>query len=293
MPASSHAPAVAVLGARGFVGSALRRRLEKQGRSVIAVGRGGLEDPDVVRQVAAARTVVWAATSVNPAIASENPELIARDRADFVDFLNRLEGAGANARVVFMSSGGAIYGAEGAPFRETSPARPVSAYGAAKLELEEVLRSRRPGSISLRVSNVYGPGQNSSPGQGVINHWLRSVRSGTPIQVFGSLETQRDYLYIDDLVTALIAVDEAGDPLPEIINLGSGKASSLGEVLEIVEAVTEDSDPQIERMPQRSFDLSVAWLDCALAARDLGWRASTSLRDGVARQWEWLQRHGD
>ena len=293
MPASSHAPAVAVLGARGFVGGALRRRLEQQGRAVVAVGRGELRDPDALRQVAAARTVVWAATSVNPAIASENPELIARDRADFVEFLDLLERARTDARVVFMSSGGAIYGAEGAPFRETSPARPISAYGAAKLDLEQLLRSRRSGTVSLRVSNVYGPGQNSSPGQGVINHWLRSVRAGTPIQVFGGLDTQRDYLYIDDLVAALVAVDEARDPLPEIINLGSGKPSSLAEVLEIVEAVTEDSDPRIERMPQRSFDLSVAWLDCRLAARDLGWHASTPLRDGVARQWEWLQRHGD
>ena len=284
---------VAIVGSLGFIGRRLQQQLEAKGYPVVGVDRGGLDDEASLAQIAKTSTIYWAASTINPAVAAADPSRVEADLGVFRNFLDMLDAANSAARVVLFSSGGTIYGKATPPFKEDSFAVPIAEYGKAKLLLEKELRSRQRSGVSIRISNVYGPGQYPAPGQGVIGHWLFAAAAEKPVQVIGSLEVIRDYVYIDDLVNALVSIIEKPE-LPQIINVGSGVPSTLEDVLAAVKNAV-GSGLEIEASPSRAFDLDRVWLDCTRAEQALGWRAETSLDDGVRHTWEWvsgLAAHG-
>lgn len=291
MSSASHG-AVAVVGARGFLGRHLVRTLREADVAVESYERDRpvLHDGGLDAGVRSASTLVWAASSVNPLIASEHPELVEQDRAALIDVLDALVREGCRPRVVLLSSGGTVYGdATDPPFDESREPRPQSAYGASKVELERVLREHELPSVSVRVANAYGPGQPPAPGQGVVGHWLRALRDGRPVVVFGALDTARDYVYATDIADALLRVHRTAD-VPAVVNIGSGTPVTLGELVDVIHDVVPDRRLEIDHRPARPFDLRAAWLDVSLAERTLGWRATTPLQDGVAATWDWLVR---
>lgn len=277
-----------VVGARGFIGRPLVSALEARGITTTPVGRGALAEPDIWGALAPARTIYWAASTINPAIAAAEPQRAAAEKDVLVSVLRHLDRSRSTARVVLFSSGGTVYGSGTPPFTEESSTEPTSAYGTAKLRLEAALREEYAHGTSVRISNAYGPGQWPAPGQGVLGHWLLAVAQERAIQVIGDLGTIRDYVYIDDLVEALLAVHTTPSPVPPVLNLASGSPTTLREVLEIVENVSEHHSPTIEFLPARSFDLSEVWLDASLAQRALGWHARTPLATGVRAMWDWI-----
>lgn len=289
MPASSQTHDAVVVGARGFIGRALSARLEEAGIPTTRVGRGDLAaDSPLWPTLASAATVYWAASSINPAIAASDPDLVAADRQAFGEALTRLDGLSSRARVVLFSSGGTVYGPARPPFTEETPARPSSAYGLAKLALEQDLAASALTGVAVRIANAYGPGQQPAPGQGVIGHWLRALARHEPIKVFGDLAVARDYLYIDDLVDALVLLHGA-DEVPPVLNLGSGRPTTLEEILATIETVSREHPVQVEHSPARSFDLERVWLDSGLAQRLLGWEAATRVEDGILSMWQWIR----
>jgi len=283
-----------VVGASGFLGSALRAELTSRGAEVRTAT---LQDPVIDASGAlradlhGAGTFYWGASRINPLVAVERPELVAADLRDLERFLDALERASTDATVVLLSSGGTVYGAAEPPHREATPPQPTSAYGKAKLAMEHVATAARVRSVVLRISNAYGPGQRPAPGQGVIGHWLRALLSGSPVTVYGDLSTTRDYLFGSDLIGLL--ADLHGNPLvPPLLNVGSGEPTSLGQVLDAVHAAVGSRQLNIEFEARRPFDLTASWLDVGLAERSLGWRASTPLHEGVEQMWRWLLRGG-
>ena len=289
----TESPESIVVGGHGFIGSALAARLERIGASVERAGRDATGPASAsLDRIAQARTIFWSASSVNPKIAAESPEAVAADRAAFSGFLDALDARRSTARVVLFSSGGTVYGDARPPFSESTTARPTSAYGRVKLALEQTLLERRAESVVVRISNAYGPGQRPAPGQGVIGHWLRALARREPIEIYGSLDAARDYVYIDDLVDALIAVARSGE-LPPVLNLGSGTPTTLGEILQVVEAVSHEHPADVRHMPARSFDLEQVWLDTRLAKDTLGWTAGTDLATGITAMWRWALAVGD
>lgn len=282
---------VLVVGADGFIGSALVRHLTAAGESVeVATGKDPIT-PGGPRWGAAlgARTLVWAASTINPAIAEAHPERVEADRRLVVDFVDAMARDGAVGRFVVLSSGGTVYGDLPSPHRETSETAPKGAYGAAKLRIEREVQARYERTTVLRLANVYGPGQPRAHGQGVMGHWLRDVRDGRPVQVIGSLKASRDYVCIGDVLDLLQSVHEAAHPLAPIINGGSGRATSLGELRDVVREVVAPREMRIKHSEGRAFDVSSTWLDVSLAERELGWRARTSLKQGVGAMWRWVQ----
>ncbi|MBI9114775.1 NAD-dependent epimerase/dehydratase family protein [Sanguibacter suaedae] len=280
-----------IVGAAGFIGSALSQAFDATGRSAVQVGRHDrlAEGTLLWDQVVASSTVFWCASSINPQIAAEHPERIDRDRTEFSGFLDRLMASGSQARVVLLSSGGTVYGdASTPPFTERSPTVPTSAYGVAKLSIERELLERTGRGLVVRVSNAYGPGQYPAPGQGVIGHWLRALRDGREIVVYGGPEILRDYLYIDDLTEFLLAVHDSRGDLPPVLNVGSGEATSLSTVLAAVGTVSDRHELSVVRHPARPFDLRESWLDVSLAGTVLGWRPRTAVEPGVTAMWRWL-----
>lgn len=280
----------AVVGAGGFIGRALVAGLGERGVPALPLGRRELGAP---RELAAlldgVGTVFWSASSITPAVAETEPHRIDDDRHALRGFLDVLATAAPAARLVYLSSGGTVYGSGTPPYTEDSPTRTTSAYGRAKLAMESDVLRRWSAPTVVRISNAYGPGQPAAPGQGVVGHWLRALARREPIRVFGDLRTVRDYLYIGDLVDALVRI-HASDDVPELLNLGSGVPTSLADVLATVRELRDAPDVEVELLGSRSFDLDAVWLDVSAARRVLGWEPRTRLADGVAAAWTHLLR---
>lgn len=282
----------AVIGAGGFLGRSLVAELARRGvpvaeftRSVPFLTNGGALAPGV----ATAGTAYWLATTINPQIAEQQPEEVVADRALFAGFLTAVRRLRVPPTVVLLSSGGTVYDPETPPpYAEDAPTRPRSAYGRAKLELEGMLADTGLGAgraLALRVSNAYGPGQPVASGQGVVAHWLAAARRGEDIRLYGDPSTTRDYVYVADVAAALADVHGCANPLPAVLNAGSGIPTSLQRLAEIVLEVVDIPRLALDVAPSRSFDVPRTWLDVRRAQEVLGWRAATPLPVGVAATW--------
>lgn len=286
----------AVVGASGFIGTTLVRRLVQLGVPVQSFTRDVpfiVEPRRLARGTTSSRTVFWLAASVNPAIAEERPDLVDLDQRAFERALGVLEASARPPRVVLVSSGGTVYDPTvPPPYTEASPVKATTAYARSKLALEDALRTsaiRGDGKVIVRVANAYGPGQPARRGQGVVAYWLRAAASGGPLVLIGDKNTVRDFVYIGDIVDALVAIHNADGVLPAVLNVGSGHGTTLGELAQTILAVAGDPSVAVEVRPARSFDLSQTWLDTSLATRVLGWRPRTSLRAGVEAAWQALK----
>jgi len=281
---------VSVVGGKGFLGSRIAGTLRAGGHRVHVLDR---QDPVVAHDrltdaAAGSGWVVWAASSINPMIAENDPDRVALDVAAFDAFLAALEAAGdARPRVALLSSGGTVYDElADPPHTEDSPTVPRSAYGRAKLTLEHHLLAAAPDSVVLRVSNAYGPGQQVAPGQGVVAHWLHALATHQPLHVFGDpAAVARDYVHVDDIARAARLLVEDEPRTEQVLNIGAGRATSLAELLEAVTAAT-GAAPEVRYHEARAFDARATWLDCTRASRTLGWTPRVALRDGIAGAWQ-------
>ena len=152
----------------------------------------------------------------------------------------RGQGGAVPGRLVLASSAGGVYaGCSGAPFDETTPARPLVAYGHTKLAMERQARllTERTGIRTLlaRIANVYGPGQELTKPQGLISQICLSHATGTPLPVFVSLDVIRDYVYAPDVGALLAAgLDRlSGHPPGEVVTkvVASGRPVTVGHLI--------------------------------------------------------------
>ncbi len=294
MGPTAHSSA-AVVGSRGFLGRALTEALRATGVHVLEFTRDrpclsseGTLDPGF----AAADTVFWAVSTVNPALAETAPERVFADHRLFEVILDALSAGPGGRRVILLSSGGTVYDPAGRPpYSESAAIRPVGAYGRAKLALEDRLAaagSAVGAGLSVRISNAYGPGQPVAPGQGVIAHWLAAAAGGRSLTMLGNPATTRDYVYVDDVAHSLVRIHHHEGALPGTLNIGSGVPTALAELADVVLAVVGDPAIGLEIAPGRAFDTAQTWLDTSLARHVLGWTAQTSLRQGVRQAWRAL-----
>lgn len=281
---------VAVVGAAGFIGSALVARLRYLGVTVSAFTRGAPFYVPASWSVGGGsrRTVVWAAGSTDPGLAESRPDLVDADEQGFAAVVHTAAGMPHPPRIVLISSGGTVYDPSTMPpYSETSPTAPTTAYGRMKLRMEQLLAGAGlpdGEATAVRVANAYGPGQPARPGQGVIAHWLLACAEGRRPVLYGRADTVRDFVYVDDLVDALVACHRV-DRLPGIVNVGSGVPTSLGELRAIVAATTGVSIDETDAGVARTFDTPGTWLDIGLARAELAWQPATPLATGVARAW--------
>ena len=286
---SDSAGTVAVVGASGFLGSALSAELAARGtptaqftrKSPVSRAGGPLQ-----RDLARAETIYWMASSINPLVAENDRSRVEYDADTLRSTLEALRDLGSTARFVLLSSGGTVYDPLcPPPYAEHSPVAPVGAYGRAKHALEQIVSGLRPGSTIVRVANAYGAGQPLAPGQGVLGHWLRALRAGRPIQLFGPASTARDYVHIRDITSALLALHLLPD-VPAVVNVGSGRATTLGELVDVLRQVV--GDVQVEQLAARGFDVERTWLDISVARRTLDWEPQVGLVEGINDMWEWV-----
>jgi len=201
----------------------------------------------------------------------------------------------AGSRVIFASTGGALYGdAATIPTSETAPAWPVSPYGISKLSFEHYLfgfkQTRELSYAALRYANVYGPRQNPHGEAGVVAILCEGLLGKRPFKIHGTGADTRDYVYIDDVVRAnLLALDsDACDHF----NVGTGRQADTNTVFRLI-AERMAKPLEVEHGPARPGDLKASALDSARIERALGWRPQVSLEDGIARTVDWfLAGHG-
>jgi UDP-glucose 4-epimerase len=234
--------------------------------------------PEVVFHLAAQADV---GTSV------ERPDYDAE--VNVVGMVQVLEAArAAGAKVVFSSTGGAIYGECDGPAREDAERRPISPYGISKLAGEEYLAgwNRLHGSrhVALRFANVYGPRQEPTLEGGVVSIFLDRLAAGEPGTIFGDGSQSRDFVYVGDVVRAvLLAVDHEGG----VVNVGTGVETSILELHRLCALVAAvDAEPRFAEA--RPGDVRHSVVDPGRAERELGWRPERTLEEGLRETWEWV-----
>jgi UDP-glucose 4-epimerase len=196
-------------------------------------------------------------------------------------------------RVIFASTGGAIYGEPDGPAAdEAHPCRPQSPYAVSKLAAEHYLDGyRRAGLevIVLRYANVYGPRQDPHGEAGVVAIFIQRVLAGLTPTIFGDGEQVRDFVYVDDVVRAnLLAHDLAlGAGGPFVFNVGTGRGTSVNALWAALAATARPAVfPSHE--PARTGDLVRSVLDVTRARTVLGWEPRVDLTEGLARTWRWF-----
>jgi len=213
-------------------------------------------------------------------------------QVNVVGSVNVLEAARrVDARVLFCSSGGALYGRDAPiPTVESVPPLPESPYGVAKFCAEQYvgLYNRLHGTAHavLRLANVYGPRQDPTGDGGVVAIFCSRALAGKRPTIYGDGKQTRDYVYVGDVVAAFLAA--ADTHRPGSWNIGTGiETTVLDLAATIGEAAGRDVEPEFA--PQRPGELPRSALAAELAERELGWSAATSLADGVRAVYRWIE----
>ncbi|HEY0387235.1 MAG TPA: NAD-dependent epimerase/dehydratase family protein [Gaiellales bacterium] len=191
----------------------------------------------------------------------------------------------SDARVIFSSTGGALYGeADRIPSPESTPVAPMAPYGTSKLCAEHYigLFNRLYGTrhVILRYGNVYGPRQDPHGEAGVVAIFFGRLTAGDTPLIFGNGRQTRDYVYVGDVVAANLAA-LAYEGSHAAFNIGTETETSVVDLLVESQRVAGTSATP-EHRPARLGELDRSCLDCSLARGELGWQPSVSLADGLA-----------
>jgi UDP-glucose 4-epimerase len=301
-----------VLGATGFIGRHLCRSLTSQGHCVRALSRrsldswdhlsdqrldqmvGDYQDRGVLDSALEGIDVVYHLISATTPTAS-NRDPSADVQSNVLGTLQLLEAARVQQvrKIVFVSSGGTVYGVQSrTPIPESATTEPISAYGIGKLAIEKYLnlyhRLHGLDYCVLRVANPFGELQPISGGQGVVGIFLHKALRRQPIEIWGSDQTVRDFIYIKDVVAALLRVKDHNGP-QKVFNIGSGEGRSLRDLIEAIEVLL--GHPVVRRVIAGApADVPVNVLDISLARSVLDWQPRVSFLDGLRRTNTWVQQ---
>jgi UDP-glucose 4-epimerase len=308
-------PRFLVTGGCGFIGSHLVQRLLEQGSQVVVLddlstGRrenlsdgaelivGDIRDGNAVRHAMAGVDGCFHLAAIASVERGREAWLETHTvnlEATIVVFDAARRAADGKPVPVIYASSAAVYGDPGSglagSLSETSPARPLSAYGADKLGCE--LHGRVAWTVhkvpnaGFRFFNVYGPRQDpTSPYSGVISIFAKRIAGGEPIAIDGDGEQIRDFVFVGDVADRLVSAMSAMQPGAGIFNVCTGQATSINVLAAQLEAACGRRVERVHR-PARVGDIRVSIGDPSLGDRNFG-PCRTSLRDGLAETTAWL-----
>lgn len=299
-----------ILGGGGFIGTALARELAAHGHQVRIFGHPprfpqALGDIEVLVGSLHQRDLLYKAISdqdlVFHLVGNSTPATADKDRAE--DLRQNVERSlalfeaareGVFGRIVFISSGGTVYGPQKAePIPEDAPQWPISAYGVAKVTLERYLHLYHHlhgvDYRIARISNPFGDYQLAIKGQGLIAAALMKGLTNQPIPMVGDGSVVRDYVHVADVGTALRKLGQYDGP-ERIFNIGSGVGRSVRQILDAVEVALGHS-LTIENLPNRAFDVPVNILDISRARRELDWTPDVDFHAGLTQAANWMRSY--
>jgi UDP-glucose 4-epimerase len=215
-------------------------------------------------------------------------------QVNLIGFINLMEAGRRNGlgRVIFSSTGGAIYGEqERFPCDESHPCRPVSPYGVAKLATERYLFFYQVQYgiryVALRYANVYGPRQDPQGEAGVVAIFCGRLLNKQPVTIFGDGEQTRDYIFVGDIVRANLAALERD--CSGAINIGTGIETSVNRLYgELAEVAGVAMAPGYA--PARPGEQMRSVISPERAEKELDWRPRVTLREGLAQTLRFFQQ---
>ena len=302
---------VAVTGGAGFIGSHVAEAFLERGDEVLVVDdlstgarenvpeRAGFEEVDIAEQDVLedalgdeADLVCHLAAQASVTVSVADP---VRDcTSNVLGTLNVCEAARRRgAPVVFASTGGALYGDDAPrPTPEDFVPEPLSPYGASKLAGEAYVstwaRLHGTPNVVLRLGNVYGPRQSPHGEAGVVAIFSVRLLAGEAPELRGSGTPTRDYVHVHDVARAFVAA--AAGRRAGIFNVGTGQETSTAHVYENIQrAAGTDLAPR--HVELKSGELAASALDSSRIERELGWRATVDVEEGLTQTLDWY-RHG-
>jgi UDP-glucose 4-epimerase len=294
-----------ITGAAGFLGAPLANTLVEEGHSVIGLDDLSTGDPDrlspdvhFVRGDVNDRPKLWSLLQEVDCVYHLAARVIVPESILYPREYNQVNVGGTVAlmeamrdvgvrRVVFVSSG-SIYGTQSIqPLKEDFRPYPGSPYAVSKLAAEFYVRTIGDlwgiDTVSLRVFNAYGPGQRLPPAHApVIPYCLRQALQNGTVVVHGDGSQTRDYVYVEDVVKAMVSAATAPNVDDQVINIGSGIETSVSDVVRLVLEVTE-KNPEIIYNSQHDSGPSRMCADLTRAKKVLGYKPSISLKEGLQR----------
>ena len=296
---------IIVFGGQGFIGYNLCKKLLLEGDEVVSLDKD-LQSNRMINNVKYIKVdftnkdsyvnylnnidVLYHLVSTNNANSSADDikDDIVNNVIGTIDLLNACVEKKVK-KIVFISSGGTIYGnIDELPINESQLPNPICSYGITKLMIEKYIslysHLYNLNYVILRLSNIYGP-YHHSLNQGLINVCLLKAISGKTIEIFGNGEIKRDYLYIDDAIEALNIVKKK-EINNSIYNIGSGKGYSINQIIKVIETIV-GSIINIKHSSARKQDVLVNVLDVSLAKKELNWDPKTDLKDGIMKTYNY------
>lgn len=293
-----------VTGGAGFIGSHMVERLLQEGLEVISIDNLATGRPTNMFSGAKYHTLDLRSDSLTRLLADENPEVVfhmaaqssvtrsvrdPREDAEInvVGSTNLLEACRQSGVdwLVYSCTGGALYGnPDQLPCDENHSVRPLSPYGASKFAFEAYLECYRQvfglKSSTLRYSNVYGPRQDPHGEAGVVAIFTSNLLSGKQATIFGDGLQERDFVYVEDVIDANLAVVDK--QVQDTFNIGVGVPTNINTIHETLAQITGAHKPA-KRAQARAGETYKIYLDVTKAQQVLGWSPKVSLPVGLNR----------
>ncbi len=291
---------IAIIGANGFIGKHLVNQLSENknfklflfGRSETSVFQKEFNytqidlnnSKQILNSFNNIDVVYYLASASIPASSWENPKSeIENNLIPFINFLECIVQLNVK-KIIFTSSAGTIYGSSTENLNEDSNKKPFSPHGINKVTMEYYLNyfeaKHNLKYDIFRVSNIYGEGQNTSKGLGIINTFLEKIISEQEVTVFGNGEIIRNYIYVKDVAKALANSCLSEFTKSNVYNLSSDDSLSINEVIEKIEEIT-DEDFKINYKETRGSDNPKILLDNSKLKNNFKELKFTSLQKGI------------
>jgi UDP-glucose 4-epimerase len=303
-----------VTGGAGFIGSHLVEALVNGGCRVTVLDdlssgresnlapvagritflRGSICDRRMVEKAAAGCEVVFHLAAV-VSVPKTVDDPLGSAAVNETGSLNVLEAArGAQARRVVFASSSAVYGDDPTlPKREEMPPKPLTPYAVQKLVVEYYLSVYQSlyglETVGLRFFNVFGPRQDpSSPYSGVISIFMKKALSGAPPVIYGDGCQSRDFVFVGDVVQALISAAKSSSAPGKVFNVGTGTSLTISGLWEMIAALS-GSEAKPVNQPSRPGDIPHSLSAIDSAAADLGFVPRVSLETGLCLTLDWYR----
>jgi UDP-glucose 4-epimerase len=302
---------VLITGGAGFVGATLVRRLLGAGHAVrvidnfttgdpahlagvdVEVIKGDIRDADALESALTGMDSVIHLAAAGSVIGSvkDPAENFSVNAFGTFSVLNAARASGAG-RVVIASTGGALIGDAIPPVDESCVPKPISPYGASKLAGEGYAHAFAKAyglcTVAIRFGNVYGPWSGRK--RGAVNTFFKAIHSGEPLVIYGDGSASRDYVYVDDIASALelaLVREVAGG---SVFHAASGVETTVTGLADLCRAAAGAPEHPVEYLPARAGEVGRNFASYDLARDVLGYAPTVGTETGIPLTWEWLQR---